>query len=127
MISNADEAPVPNNPMIDIISSGNALFIVGFLSLAVIWAPLVEETVFRGALFRHMSSSLGVVIAALFSATLFAGMHGYGILFLPPLISLGATFAFIRAWRGSILGCMAAHALHNGFIMIMMILVFSLA
>jgi membrane protease YdiL (CAAX protease family) len=35
---------------------------------------------------------------------------------LLPVITLGAMFAFMREWRGSIIGPMVAHGMHNAFI-----------
>lgn len=113
----------PNNPIMDATSTGDAATMVMIFALATIWAPLVEETIFRGALYRHARSRLTVLPAALLVGLLFAFMHSYGPAFTPPLIVLGTTFALLREWRGTLIAPMTAHALHNGTIMSMLFLV----
>jgi len=111
----------PNNPVVDLIGSGNVLVIVFIVTLATIWAPITEELIFRGALFRHLRGRVAWPIAALVSAVLFAYMHSYGPLFVAPLIALGFMFAFMREWRGSIIAPMTAHFLHNGTLVCLMV------
>lgn len=94
--------------------------------LATVWAPIVEETVFRGGLFRQLNARMNLVWAALLSGTVFAMMHGYSPSLFPPLIALGAGFALIRMWRGSLVACITAHALHNGTLTVVMLVMFSL-
>lgn len=113
--------PPPSNPVVDLIGSGNLMVIVFIITLATIWAPITEELVFRGALFRHMRARVAWPIAALVTAVLFAYMHSYGPLFVAPLIALGFMFAFMREWRGSIIAPVTAHFLHNGTLMALMV------
>ncbi|MEM9372383.1 MAG: type II CAAX endopeptidase family protein [Planctomycetota bacterium] len=113
--------PPPSNPIVDLIGSGNVMVIVFIVALATIWAPITEELVFRGALFRHLRARVIWPIAALVSAVLFAYMHSYGPLLVAPLIALGFMFAFMREWRGSIIAPITAHFLHNGTLMAMMV------
>ncbi|HZW09667.1 MAG TPA: CPBP family intramembrane glutamic endopeptidase, partial [Phycisphaerales bacterium] len=103
----------PTNPVLELISSGSALVVVLFVLLATVWAPIMEETIFRGGLYRHMRGRVGVAPAALLTALLFAFLHSYGPLMTGPLIALGFTFALIREWRGSLVASMTAHCLHN--------------
>ena len=56
---------------------------------------------------------MGVVLATLISALWFGLMHGYSGLLLMPVITIGAGFALIREWRGSLLPTVIAHAIHN--------------
>ena len=51
--------------------------------------------------------------AALVSALMFGLMHGYNILLLGPVITLGFVFALMREWRGSLICTMTAHFMHN--------------
>ena len=111
----------PSNPMLELVGAGDALVIVIFLSLATIWAPIVEETLFRGSIYRQMRGRAGAFVCALVTALLFAFMHSYGPLMVSPLIALGFTFAMIREWRGSLIGSMTAHCLHNSTIMVLML------
>jgi membrane protease YdiL (CAAX protease family) len=111
----------PKNPMIEYFTAGPGptLLLIGLL--ATVWAPLCEELVFRGALFRQLSARLPVVLAALFSATAFALMHAYGLALMFPLIGLGFGFALIRHWRGSLIASMTAHALHNASVLLIVL------
>ncbi|MBL4808748.1 MAG: CPBP family intramembrane metalloprotease [Phycisphaerales bacterium] len=116
-----EELEPMSNPIFDIISDGGPLFVLLIFSLATIWAPIAEELIFRGALFRHMSARMHWVLAAFLSAMLFAYMHSYGPFMVAPLIALGFMFAFMRQWRGSIIAPMTAHFIHNTALMLFMI------
>ncbi len=108
-----DGEPPVDNPIIEIMAHAGTLEMVMFFVLATCWAPFVEETVFRGAFFGHLRARMSLVAAAAASALAFGVMHGYEYLMLGPVILLGFTFALIREWRGTIVGCMAAHFVHN--------------
>ena len=113
-----DGPPVaPSNPIAEMISQAPLWQLAMLFALATIWAPLVEECIFRGCLFRHLRSRMGVLAAALLSATAFAVMHGYAALLLLPVFTIGLVFAFIREWRGSIIPTITAHALHNATVL----------
>ena len=73
---------------------------------------------FRGMLFGHMRERFGWWTSALVVAILFAIVHPQGIVGVPVISALALVFAGIREWRGSIIGCMAAHALHNGLTLV---------
>jgi membrane protease YdiL (CAAX protease family) len=111
----------PENPVIDIVASGNWLTLVMLYLLATIWAPLVEETIFRGCFYRHLRARMGIIICAILSAVVFGVMHGYEFMLLGPVIALGFNFALMREWRDSLIGPIAAHALHNGTVLIIAI------
>lgn len=115
-----DTAP-PSNPVVELLGSGDIVVIIMMFTLATIWAPITEELIFRGALFRHFRGRTHWVVAGLLSATLFAFMHAYGPLMVTPLIVLGFMFAFMREWRGSIIAPMTAHFMHNFTLMVLMI------
>jgi len=125
-----NEGPVEpealSNPILEIIATQGFVTVLMLFILATTWAPIVEETIFRGALFRHMRSSMHWVVAAFLSAFLFAFMHDYGPLLVAPLIALGFMFAFMREWRGSLIAPMTAHFLHNFSLMSFMILLVQL-
>lgn len=120
------EPPVPAQTIFEIIGTSPPLELVLFFSLAVLWAPLCEESVFRGALYRHFRGRWSVTLAALASASLFGFMHGYGPLFVFPLIALGTVFAIMREWRGSLIAPMTAHMLHNGTVTVLLLVVIRL-
>lgn len=114
------------NPVFDLISDSGPLVILLVFSLATIWAPIAEELIFRGALYRHINSRVHWVLAAFITALLFAYMHSYGPFMVAPLIALGFMFAFMRQWRGSIIPCITAHFIHNAFLVGFMIIFINL-
>lgn len=118
------DAPAPSNPIADLISGTSGFTLLLLFSLATIWAPLVEESVFRGSLFRHLRSRLGMISAGVISAICFGVMHGYPFILLLPVTMLGFGFALMREWRGSLIAPMVAHFLHNATILTFAILFF---
>ena len=87
--------------------------ILGLYLLASVWAPLVEETMFRGALFHHLRFRHRWIFAAALSALMFAALHPQGWTAIPVLGTIGFAFAGIREWRGTAIASAAAHALNN--------------
>jgi membrane protease YdiL (CAAX protease family) len=75
-------------------------------------APIVEETVFRGVLYRWLRGNLPVTSAMLLSGALFALFHFIPILFLP-LAGLGALLSWIYERSGSIWPGVVVHGLFN--------------
>jgi membrane protease YdiL (CAAX protease family) len=108
-----EEPVLPSNPVVDLVLAATPLQLALFFVLATCWAPIVEEAIFRGCLYRHMRGRLHAALCAAATALLFGVMHGYHWLMLGPVISLGVVFALMREWRGSIIGPMFAHFLHN--------------
>jgi membrane protease YdiL (CAAX protease family) len=86
-------------------------------SVASGFAPLVEETMFRGALFHHLRGHLGWWWAALAGGMVFAALHPQGLAAIPPLTAMAVVFTAIRTWRGSAVANMAAHACNNGAVL----------
>ena len=114
-------SPPASNPIFEELMGTNTLTLILLVSLATIWAPFVEESIFRGALFRHLRSRTGLIVAGAVSAVAFGVMHGYEFVLLGPVISLGFVFALMREWRQSIIPSITAHMLHNGTVMVMAI------
>jgi len=121
-----EEGPAPpSHPIIDQVDSGDLWSVLSIYALAAVWAPVVEESIFRGALYHHLRGRLGVLLSALGVAFLFAIIHPQGIIAVPALMSLAVTFALLREWRGSLVAPITAHALHNGALMTGLILALS--
>jgi membrane protease YdiL (CAAX protease family) len=121
-----EPAPPPENPIVELIGSADLVTLILIFTLATVWAPVTEELIFRGALFRHFRGRVHWTLAALGSAVLFAYMHAYGPLMVAPLVALGFMFAFMREWRGSIIAPMTAHFLHNFTLITLMIIAFQI-
>lgn len=109
------------------------------MSMAVLVAPLVEETVYRGYLYpvlaRITSAVLqffgmefssatrtGVVTSILVTGTLFGLMHAPQLGYTWGLVSLltlvGVIFTFARAWTGTVLASFLLHLGYNSMIAI---------
>lgn len=117
--------PSPENPVVKLVMLGGPTLFMLYI-LATIWAPLVEECVFRGSFFRHLRAFMPLVPSAIISAIVFGLGHGYEWMMLGPVIAIGFNFAMIREWRGSLIGPITAHALHNGTLLAFVITLFSL-
>ena len=86
------------------------LFVVG----AVIFAPLVEELLFRGVLLRGLLRKMEPATAVLVSAVIFALVHYIGdpntLPFLPALAGLGAVLALVALRTGDLSMSIFIHA-----------------
>jgi membrane protease YdiL (CAAX protease family) len=89
---------------------------------AVVWAPLVEELIFRGALYRYLRPRLRLWGAVPASALVFASVHPYTPSGWVSVGLMGIVLALLREWRGSLVAGMTVHALHNGAITLVSIL-----
>ena len=106
----------PDHPLQYDIVDGGVFKIILLISAAVIWAPLVEESIFRAAFYRHLRQIRGVpgwLIATVINAFVFAAIHPQGYAGLPALMAIAFVLSGIREWRGSVLPSMFAHAFHN--------------
>lgn len=119
------EGPVAPHPVVQWIAHGPLYARLGVLLLAAGFAPLFEEIMFRGALLGGAARTIGLAAGILVMAFIFAAIHPQGWLAIPALMSLAIAFALIRIWRrGSLIACMTAHAVHNGFLVLLMIVLF---
>lgn len=113
----------PSHPAVEQAAAGGWLNALKLLSLACLWAPICEETFFRGAMYAHCRRWMHPVLSALLVAFVFAAIHPQGLAVVPALMSLAVSFALIREWRGSIISSATAHAIHNGFLMTLNLLI----
>jgi len=86
------------------------------MAMAVLVAPLVEETVFRGYLYPLVARSFGILPGILVTGILFGMMHGAQLGWTPGFVILlsfvGLVFTFARARTGTVL---ASYLLHLGY------------
>ena len=80
---------------------------------ACLLAPLAEETLYRGVLFRSFWNRLGVVPAAVLSSVIFAALHFYDGYGLASVGIFGFTCALLYASTGSLTTVIAFHMLYN--------------
>jgi len=84
---------------------------------AAIFAPFIEEIVFRGILFSVLWQRTGRVwLSAFASGYLFAVIHPQFLGGLIAITLLGTMMALLYAYTRSLLPCMIVHALNNGAI-----------
>jgi membrane protease YdiL (CAAX protease family) len=93
-----------------------------FLGMAVLIAPLVEETIFRGYLYPLFARSLGVWPGVLLTGFLFGLMHGaqlgWTLSLVSVLVIVGIIFTMVRAKTGTVLASFMMHLGYNSFIAI---------
>lgn len=102
-----------NTAMLSEIAKASAIIIIPI----VIFAPLLEELVFRRVLFGGIYTKTNFWIAAVISALIFSLVHGepqHVLIYMAP----GLVFAFIYYQTKRIWTPMIAHFLMNGFVMI---------
>lgn len=126
-----DEGTLPSHDIIDILKQGGSSVIM-ILVIAAVVAPLVEEVFFRGAFFDslrarwHGFGRAGAFFAAaLVSSAIFAGIHQQGLLFAPVLMGTAGALCIARAWRGSLIACVVAHGINNGFTVLLNVMLWS--
>jgi membrane protease YdiL (CAAX protease family) len=117
-------APVeqPSHPIVEWLQNPDWGLLGQVLLVACVLAPLVEETMFRGALYRHLRNAterhLGragsFAVSAAVVSFIFAAIHPQGILAVPALMALAIGLTILREWRGSLLPSMMVHGIHNG-------------
>jgi membrane protease YdiL (CAAX protease family) len=105
--------PVEKQESIDIFANAHAPLWLAFLfAFAVIIAPVTEELVHRGAIFRYARGRLPRWLALLGPAVLFAGLH-LNLGSFAPLTALGIVFSLAYERTGDIRVSMIAHGLFN--------------
>jgi membrane protease YdiL (CAAX protease family) len=88
-----------------------------FVAMAVLVAPLVEETLFRGYLYPMFARSFGVAPAILVTGLLFGLMHGaqlgwtWGLVAMLTLV--GIIFTLVRARTGTVFASFLMHLGYN--------------
>jgi hypothetical protein len=92
--------------------------VAGLAVIAVVLAPVAEELVFRGGLFRFVRGRLPRVAALVVPALIFAAMHVNfknldGLITLAPLTAFGLIFSLAYERTGRIAVVILAHALFN--------------
>jgi membrane protease YdiL (CAAX protease family) len=80
---------------------------------ACLLAPLAEEILYRGVLFRSLWNRIGVLPAAVLSAAVFAVLHFYGGYGLLSVGIFGFACALLYAGTGSLTTVIALHGLYN--------------
>ncbi len=110
--------------MVDASGQSNVIALIILFITVSILAPLCEEILFRGFLFRFLITKYNFISASMISTLLFAGLH------LDPnssvqLFALGFIFTILTAKYQSIVPSIITHGLWNGFTLIIVYTIFS--
>lgn len=123
---------VPAHPIIESVQEKDPWVYWQVLLLAAVGAPIVEEIMFRGVLYRSLRDSTrglrvaGSMVASMaISGFLFAVIHPQGWVAIPALGALATGFAIAREWCGTIWPSVVAHAINNGLVTVLLFTLFA--
>lgn len=111
--------PTANQEMVEIFfRTSSTPRVVALTTMTVLLAPVVEELVFRGGLFRFLHGRLPYAVALLLPALVFASLHVNfktleGLITLAPLTAFAVIFSLAYERTGRIAVVMIAHGLFN--------------
>ena len=113
--------PAPTHPINAELAKGTGIWeTVAILVVGSIFAPMAEETVFRGMLFPAFSKLTGSVVwGGLLQGFCFAAIHPQGPAAWISLMSIGCMCAVITYRAGCQWPSMVVHGLHNGIILLL--------
>ena len=119
------------HPIAEEIANGGPYAWLSIVIAACVAAPIVEETMFRGVLYRYLRDAtninsarwISVAISSIVGGLIFAMVHPQGIIGIPILTTLAIGFALVREWRNSLIGPVVMHAINNSIVTSMLILV----
>ena len=107
------QPPIDTNPIISLIIESSSSFEMLLIVLAAtVLAPVFEEALFRGYLYRVLRARSGPVAGAVITSIIFAAVHPSIITFLP-LFGLSCLLCLLYEKTGSILPSVALHGLNN--------------
>ncbi len=118
----------PSHPIAGFLTTANWWGRAQVIFAASVGAPIVEETMFRGVLYRHLREVVGrwgrlwaVLASAAVVSFVFAVIHPQGIMGVPALMSLAIGFSLAREWRGTLVPSMVAHGLNNLMVTVLLL------
>ena len=118
MIVTATAKAPDHAPIQDLLKNRNMAF--AFMGMAVLVAPLVEETIFRGYLFPLFARWFGLVPGIVVTGILFGLMHGYQLgwawALVATLVMVGIIFTIVRSRAESTLASFLMHLGYNSMI-----------
>lgn len=90
----------------------NRLTLILMVVVIVVLAPVTEEIVFRGCLYRFIKGKIGILPGLFVSGLLFALLH-HNFLTLLPLLFLGIALAYVYELSGDLKVPILLHAIFN--------------
>lgn len=91
---------------------------------AAIVAPIVEELVFRGFLYRYLRARWGIASSVVASSLIFAVVHP-ALPLMPAIFLLGVALATVAERYSSLYPGMLIHGIHNGIAVIAVVVTLS--
>lgn len=107
-----DSETTPHRVALHLLEDADPIQLLAFGVAAVVAAPVGEELLFRGFLYRALRQHVGLARALWLSALLFAILH-FSPAYLPPYVTLGLAFALVYEWSGSLWSSIVLHGLWN--------------
>ena len=105
--------PVEAQGVVEYIAAETSpIFLALACFTAIICAPLIEETLFRGLLLQGFKRDLGRLAAILISSALFALVHGSWVV-MPAIFALGVVLGYVYERTDGLWASMAFHATFN--------------
>jgi membrane protease YdiL (CAAX protease family) len=112
------DAPV--HPIVQFLQNPSPWLVVQVFFAASVVAPIVEETMFRGVLYRQLRSATGYwgfamsfLASAVVVSFIFALIHPQGWVAAPALMGVALALTIAREWRVTLLPGMLHHGIHN--------------
>ena len=96
----------------ELLSAGGGVVLTSFIIAVIIVAPVVEEVLFRGILWRAIEKMTSTNIAWAVTSVLFAAAHT-DIIHIIAVFPLGVLFGYLRKRTNNIWAPMIAHATNN--------------
>jgi len=94
--------------------------------VAVVTAPLVEELIYRGLIYKALEKAAGVAIAIVIVSLLFAGVHVFqyrnNLAVIAVITLLSITLTVARAVSGKVLPAFIIHLVFNGIQSVLIVL-----
>ncbi len=113
----------PPQELIQIFNTGGSPVAITVLVIfAITLAPIIEEIIFRGGIYRFLKSQTRLLPAQVLSSLFFAVMHGNLMSFLP-LVVVGILLTHTYERSGNLLTPIAFHACFNGFNLLMLFII----
>lgn len=113
----------PQTPLNDVLSAANSpLAMLGFIGLAILFAPFIEEIIFRGYFFHVIRAIKGerfaIYCIALTFAFLHVGQYWGDWMAILMVTLLGFTLTILRSWTNTTMSSVVMHYVYNASVTI---------
>lgn len=105
------------NPQMELIAPAEfslSAYLMTLLVVAIV-APVAEEVLFRGVLYRWLRERIGIVFALILSSLIFSVVHGV-VALIPAIAVLGLILGWIYERTQSIWAPILVHGIYNAIV-----------